>query len=432
MANDQEKPRRHDEEVEGQSVEEPKPPVSLTHAEVASAKISIDELLTLRLEIAAAKLNKQLTNDVFDVIKRWLWGAALLLGLATLGGAFTLNDLLKNRIDSAVEGKQAEIERARTQVMDLLADVRTTSRGASKELEQLRVELDSAKQTLSEIKAQASKEGDEAMKQVREVVLLVKRGSADALSSQGASNAIPTTQTYPAWLRNLPTGTVLLASADFAETGLATARGSVFTNALIPAASTAESDVNRDGMVSVQEMFNSAKRAVEQVRKGFPQHPIIINSGANLDLFKLNGEGKKSSLRVSRLHLISVGISDYGNPSASLPGSAEDADKFVRLFTDSGAASGGVIKSNYALRDSNATMKAVRSAISSVEEKSTSKDTLVFYFSGHGYMDKSSPDPANDKRIIFHNYTDGGAKVKEVIDWLLKVPAANRVVVLDY
>lgn len=76
-----------------------------------------------------------------------------------------------------------------------------------------------------------------------------------------------------------------------------------------------------------------------------------------------------------------VGISHYGGENHDLPGSDTDAQNLERAFE----RAGWMQRSNaVVLTDASATLDQVRQAFRSLAPRVTARDTLVFFFDGHG------------------------------------------------
>ena len=140
----------------------------------------------------------------------------------------------------------------------------------------------------------------------------------------------------------------------------------------------------------------------------------------------VNGESVKSS---GVTYALLVGVSTYKDPSNNLEGVQYDVPHMRdMLINDCGYSSSRITT----LQDSKATKGAIRSALIQMSSRAGKDDTLVFYFSGHGYVYPSyygtsylEPyDSAQDSV----SYDISSSELKQ---WLDVIPCRNVLVIID-
>jgi hypothetical protein len=140
----------------------------------------------------------------------------------------------------------------------------------------------------------------------------------------------------------------------------------------------------------------------------------------------VNGDTVKAS---GVTYALLVGVSTYKDPANNLDGVQYDVPHMRdMLISDCGYSSSRITT----LEDSKATKSAIRSALIQMSSRAGKDDTVVFYFSGHGYVYPSyygtsylEPyDSAQDSVT----YDISSSELKQ---WLDGLPCANVLVVID-
>ena len=95
-----------------------------------NARVSSD------LRVVAFQLSKDIKDDFWNSITRFLGVLGLLVAVATTGGFWKLSDIITSRITAKVDEKEKDIQKLRDQVTEALLDFRSQARDALKELEE--------------------------------------------------------------------------------------------------------------------------------------------------------------------------------------------------------------------------------------------------------------------------------------------------------
>ena len=124
-----------------------------------------------------------------------------------------------------------------------------------------------------------------------------------------------------------------------------------------------------------------------------------------------------------------VGVSTYKDPSYNLDGVQYDTPNMKdMLINDCGYSSSRITT----LDDSQATKSAIRSALIQMSSRVGRDDTVVFYFSGHGFVypsygGTSYIEPYDSAKNSF-NYDISSSELKE---WLDGIQCRNVLVIID-
>lgn len=419
-------------------------------SQLRAQSAAAEELAAAKLKITSDALTKQITTDFYESVKRWLWLVAIVAVVATLGGALTLSDLLKSRIDAAVEGKQSEIDKLRVRILDSLIEVKLSANMASQEIAQIKVDLESTKLVLESTKRvlrgiveQAEKEGKLAQTQMRGLLLTFKK----TVNKQGQSTVVvadarpatvgPVISSDQAarpeprdWFDGLPSNTVAIFSTSFYGVSYASKQGSDFSVAFSSAAFAAASDLNKDGRISIAEAFAATSNEVAGLnRPGKSQQPRIFGTDQSFPLLSATA-GPLSSRPIRRIYLFAVGISDYGEYRINLPGSDLDAKKLISQFQNNADRMFATEVVTYELMNSAATASNFRAQFATLTKTSTPNDIFVFYYSGHQYTPKGS---VPQKFLVPYSFKDqdGLISLKELAVLVGSVPANQRIVLID-
>lgn len=132
-------------------------------------------------------------------------------------------------------------------------------------------------------------------------------------------------------------------------------------------------------------------------------------------------------------HIISIGISKYRGPSPrNLQYAHEDAKELYYLFQNNVADTG----CHTLLIDSEATLAAIRSALGvEIEEAARSEDTFLFFFSGHGVVEKSLDEAGYSNYLVPFDATADFAStcisVEYLKDRFSKIRCKNKLIIVD-
>jgi hypothetical protein len=151
-----------------------------------------ESLAAAQLQLHAANLSKEIKSDFWESVKRGLWITALLASVATAGGIFTLSDILKTRIDSAVEGKHKEIEKLREDFVNALVDVKLRAESTNREVDTLKAEVATAKKQFVELRRVVEHEGQRAITSIRGVIVSVTQTVDASGETITTTSAAPT------------------------------------------------------------------------------------------------------------------------------------------------------------------------------------------------------------------------------------------------
>jgi Caspase domain/Domain of unknown function (DUF4384) len=121
------------------------------------------------------------------------------------------------------------------------------------------------------------------------------------------------------------------------------------------------------------------------------------------------------SMRANR-HALIVGVGEYANTKiASLTGVTHDIDSAQRMAHEMGIPDSNIV----VLRDTQATLGAIKQALIALNEKVSEGDRVFFYFSGHGtrWFDATINDQTCTEALV---PTDGQPLTNQAIAALLK------------
>lgn len=132
-------------------------------SEIKELKGSLDQVAAQKLELLANNLSRDIREDFWKSVKTGLYVAALLAGIATAGGLLTLSDVLKSRVELAVEGKRDEINKLRDGLVDSLILVKTNAKQADEQVEVLKAQVATGNKQVDELKKKVQQEADRAV-----------------------------------------------------------------------------------------------------------------------------------------------------------------------------------------------------------------------------------------------------------------------------
>lgn len=131
--------------------------------EVKSVHSDLDAISEKKLELLAAKLTQDIRENFWNSVKRGLLVAAVLASVATAGGLLTASDILKGRVEAAVEGKQTEIAKLREGIVAALVETKVRAELANREVDQLRSRVDVAIKEVVTLREKVAAEAAQAV-----------------------------------------------------------------------------------------------------------------------------------------------------------------------------------------------------------------------------------------------------------------------------
>ena len=172
-------------------------------------------------------------------------------------------------------------------------------------------------------------------------------------------------------------------------------------------------------------------RAVAINQQGTESVPdeIIVYSNASPPVDETSGIA---------LHVVTVGINAYQNPSYNLNYARADAqavekvlrDRLGQLFTRA---------NHYTLYDAEATRENILATLDTVKRESGPRDVFVFYYAGHGVMSEGDDDPEfylapyeitqlyGERRIL----RQAGIPGRELLAYSRDIAAQKQLFILD-
>ncbi|MFZ0818501.1 MAG: hypothetical protein WAM91_00410 [Candidatus Acidiferrales bacterium] len=128
-------------------------------------QVQAEDLLSAKLKVLAQDLARQVQEEFVGRVKTLLWVAGLFIGIATLGGFFTIRDLAKQAIDDAIVKRESQFSQlANTELSDVV-NLRTQTAMALDETRRL---TDATKADVQRKAAEISQQTDQAKKLILE------------------------------------------------------------------------------------------------------------------------------------------------------------------------------------------------------------------------------------------------------------------------
>lgn len=370
------------------------------------------------LKVLSAELTKEIQTDFYQSVSRFFWIVGILIIIATAGGFWKLSDLITSRINAKIDEKEKDIQKLKDQVFDVLLDFRIQASSAIKEVaERRKTVAEESVIAISEIRSKAlafHKQTDESGKMTVSVVSHEK---------------------YP-WFGELPSNVIGIAGSAFEQYGADVlisgkymgAFSYFFQNALRDK----NADKDRDGKVSFLEAIEATRASLK--KSAYSQEPVIYGSGKNLSLFSIEKVPKTEKLAGKMIALL-IGINTY-EMGSNLQGAVNDILGFQELLKN---------KSNFLLNDvvihtlleNKATLKNIQKELKWLHQKSTSEDTVLFYFSGHistAHLTIETQEAETAKILVPHDFKDKEEifiAVPDLVKELDKVNASNIIIIID-
>ncbi|MEQ9402496.1 MAG: WD40 repeat domain-containing protein [Cyclobacteriaceae bacterium] len=128
------------------------------------------------------------------------------------------------------------------------------------------------------------------------------------------------------------------------------------------------------------------------------------------------------------LYLVTVGVSEYFNESFNLTYASKDAKDVMSLFEQGNNLFEKVHHLNYL--NNEATPENI-AKVKEVLNQTSEDDYVVFFFAGHGLLDKELNYYLAMHNIDFNSPGEGGMAYQEVENLMAYIPARNRLVLID-
>ena len=140
----------------------------------------------------------------------------------------------------------------------------------------------------------------------------------------------------------------------------------------------------------------------------------------------------------AELYLVTAGVNHYADESLNLRFAAADAKSMAELFRQRGDALYGQGRVHvYTLLDDQVTKAGLQKTLAEVAQKAQSQDTLILALSGHGTMLGSLyyfvPHELRCRsgKPVEQEIREQGLPQHQLQDWISRVPALKRVLILD-
>lgn len=410
--------------------------------EIADIESDSANLAEVRLRLVANALSKEIKEDFYGSVQRGLWIVGVLGIIATAGGWITLSDLLRSRIDAAVEGKHKEIQTLRDGIVDSLADVKVQAKDANREVEILKADVETTKQQFSQLKQQVEKEGAEALAAIRGVTVSItstvdRAGNTSTKTfvkqvTDPLIKAVEATKANPVnWFGPLPSDTVGIAGSSIDEFATESSSQGVtrgdFSVAFQSMLRNPSADTDRSQTISLREAVTAAISAMDKRRM---QHPFIAGESQNFALFS-TVKLSLDKLPKRKVWAILVGIGKYPNNELVLNGPVNDVNLFARMLRDRNHLLATDVSIEL-ISNELATFSTIQSAFEKLEKVSSNQDIVVFYFSGHATGLPAAQGPAT-KGLLPYDWQKGAQMLlpTELVKWLSRIPAKQKVMIVD-
>jgi hypothetical protein len=134
------------------------------------------------------------------------------------------------------------------------------------------------------------------------------------------------------------------------------------------------------------------------------------------------------------LHVLTIGISRYRDPSWKLGFARADAEALARFFEQRSATLFESVKTTVLL-DADANWQNIHKAIAAIAENAKAQDVVLIYFAGHGIaIDRTYyllPHEMRDEVSLQADVKKFGISDRALQDALRRIKALKRVVILD-
>lgn len=374
--------------------------------------------LSAELKVLSAKLSKEIQNDFYQSVSKFIWIVGILVIIATAGGFWKLSDLITNRINAKIDEKEKDIQKLKDQVFDVLLDFRIQASAAIEEVAKRR-------KTVAE-------ESVIAISEIRSKALAVQK-QVDASGKMIVS--VASRDKYP-WFGEIPSDVIGIAGSAFEQYGAdvffsGTAMGA-FSYFFQKALRDKNADKDGDGKVSFLEAIESTRIALK--KSAYSQEPVIVGIEQNLSLFSIEKVSKTEKLAGKMLALL-IGINTY-EMGTNLQGAVNDVLGFQKLLENRSyfLISDVVI---HTLLDNKATLSNIQKELKWLHQDSTFEDVVLFYFSGHisviPFITKKQ-DAETTKILVPHDFRDKEERfiaVPDIVKELDQVNARNKIIIVD-
>jgi hypothetical protein len=235
------------------------------------------------------------------------------------------------------------------------------------------------------------------------------------------------------WFGALPQRMAGIASAAFdqfsQETKIGGTTHGLFSYHFAEALGRASSDRNGDGKISWQEAVEAAAAPVAAGSSN-TQSPVTEGPAKDFALFSASAVTDK---QVGKVYVLLIGISQYRIDSAALRGPTHDVDLVARLF----ARADRLLTRNVevkTLKDESATQVKIWDGIEWLIKAPGVNDVVVVYYSGHMTSESAGPSGPRYKAIYpydMHSVGKISIRVPEIIKALKATKARHVVCIVD-
>ena len=361
-----------------------------------------ESIVAAQLKLLATSLSTEIQERFFSKLKTVLWVIALLAGVATFGGFWSLSDIIKNRIDDKVKEKEHDIQKLQEEVIRTVVEFKIK-----------------AAQAIDDV----SKEGESAKVKIRSTIAVIEK---DGLLK---TTVVEDTRF---WYGNLPNDVLLIGSSRSGpgyERRFADVTRSFFSYHFEKTLTKLSTDKDNDGYISVAEAFDETRVAV--TREESKQEPELRGSDKNSVFFKSNDIKKQKNL-YKKFFALLIGINTY--PTAPLSGPVNDISAFQEILNVRNRIPADAVDV-ISLINENATTEAIMKQIKNIEDLSTSEDFILIYYAGHvtELLDAKGQSPKGKVRALapFDFEVRGFIIMPDMLLDLGKAKAKQKLIIID-
>lgn len=133
-----------------------------------------------------------------------------------------------------------------------------------------------------------------------------------------------------------------------------------------------------------------------------------------------------------KLRVLLIGINSYGSNLASLSFAVKDCKKIKKVIEDITQGFHPIVNALYGDDESVVTIEAVNQSLSHLLAGVTTRDTILFVFSGHGVLDSHSQELYLClSKTDLNSLPSTGLSIRNILNRLTESGASKQVVILD-
>lgn len=122
-----------------------------------------EETMSAQLRLLSVSLSKEIREDFYSVLRRAGWLLVIVATVATAGGLWTLSDLIRQGINTAVEKRSQDISKLRENVIQAVVDFRFEAKNALQDIQATKTHVkEEGQQAGIEIRSRVSSVGADA------------------------------------------------------------------------------------------------------------------------------------------------------------------------------------------------------------------------------------------------------------------------------